>query len=295
MAESLHAFWQTYNTLVYLLFTHAILALSIYVTLNTGLLSVGNAAFAGIGAYTAGLLTMKLGLPFPLALGAGSLAAGVVGLAIGLPVLRLSGVYLALATLAFGEVIRVVFLNLEVTGGAMGLNGIPPKTELWHLVVALAALIYFFERLRRSRLGRTLDAIREDEVAARVMGIDVVYYKNLVFVLGAMLAGLAGAFNAHFTFFISPREYGFGPAVDILAFAVLGGAGSYWGPILGSAILTLLPELLRSLADFRGMVTGLVLFLVIVYLPNGLLEVPARLRRASGRRRDAAPAAKERT
>ncbi|HEY8368296.1 MAG TPA: branched-chain amino acid ABC transporter permease [Thermodesulfobacteriota bacterium] len=280
MVEWLAAFWQTYNTLVYLLFTHAILALSIYITLNTGLLSVGNAAFAGIGAYTSALLTMKLDLPFPVCLAAGSAAAGLVGLAIGLPVLRLSGVYLALATLAFGEVIRVVFLNLEVTGGAMGLNGIPPKTELWHLVLVCAALIYFFERLRRSRLGRTLDAIREDEVAARVMGIDVVYYKNLVFVLGAMLAGLAGGFNAHFTFFVSPREYGFGPAVDILAFAVLGGTGSYWGPILGSTILTLLPELLRFLADFRGMVTGLVLFLVIVYLPNGLLEVPDVLRRA---------------
>lgn len=287
MVEWLHAFWQTYDALVYLLFTHAILALSIYVTLNAGLLSVGNAAFAGIGAYTSALLTMKLDWPFPLALAAGSLAAGVVGLAVGLPVLRLSGVYLALATLAFGEVIRVVFLNLEVTGGAMGLNGIPPRTELWHLVLVFAALVYFFERLRRSRLGRTLDAIREDEVAARVMGIDVVYYRNLVFVLGAMLAGLAGGFNAHFTFFVSPREYGFGPAVDILAFAVLGGTGSYWGPILGSTILTLLPELLRFLADFRGMVTGLVLFLVIVYLPNGLLEMPVLARRLGRRDRKA--------
>jgi branched-chain amino acid transport system permease protein len=271
--ELLATWWATYSTLVFLLFTHAMLGLSIFVTLNTGLLSVGNAAFAGIGAYTAALLTMRLGWPFPLALAAGTLAAALVGLVIGLPVLRLSGVYLALATLAFGEVIRVLFLNLEVTGGAMGLNGIPPKTELWHLVLALAGLVYFFHRLGRSRLGRTLAAIREDEVAARVMGIDVVYHRNLVFVLGAAIAGLAGAFNAHFTFFVSPREYGFGPAVDILAFAVLGGVGSYRGPILGSAILTLLPELLRFLDEFRGMVTGLVLFLVIVYLPNGLVGV----------------------
>jgi branched-chain amino acid transport system permease protein len=281
--DALATWWATYSTLVFLLFTHAMLGLSIFVTLNTGLLSVGNAAFAGIGAYTAALLTMRLGWPFPVALAAGTLAAALVGLVVGLPVLRLSGVYLALATLAFGEVTRVLFLNLEVTGGAMGLNGIPPKTELWHLVLALAGLLYFFHRLGRSRLGRTLAAIREDEIAARVMGIDVVYHKNLVFVLGAAIAGLAGAFNAHFTFFVSPREYGFGPAVDILAFAVLGGVGSYWGPILGSAILTLLPELLRFLDEFRGMVTGLVLFLVIVYLPNGLLEVRARFRRRGGR------------
>lgn len=280
MLETLEAYWQTYNTLVFLLLTHAMLGLSIFITLNTGLLSIGNAAFMGIGAYTAALLTMRVDLPFPLALAAGSAAAAVVGLAVGLPALRLSGVYLALATLGFGEVVRVILLNLEITGGSFGLNGIPPKAALWHLLLALGALVYLFERLRRSRLGRTLAAVREDEVAARVMGIDVVYHKNLVFVIGAAIAGLAGGFNAHFTFFLSPREYGFGPAVDILAFAVLGGTGSYWGPILGSAILTLLPEVLRPLADFRGMVTGLVLFLVIVYLPNGLLELPALARRA---------------
>lgn len=278
-------FWATYNTLVYTVGIHVLLALSIWLTLACGLLSLANAAFMGIGAYTAALLTLNLNWPFPAALAAGALAPAAVALLIGVPTLRLSGVYLAMATLAFGEVSRVVILNLDITGGPEGLNGIPLLTEGWHIVLALAVVGYGLARLRRSRVGRAFEAIKEDEVAARLMGIDVDRHKLLAFVAGAVIAGLAGALNAHYTFFLSPREYGFENAVDILTMAVLGGISSLIGPTLGATILTLLPELLRFLHDYRLAVNGVILVLVVLFLPTGLWD--ARRLRAWRARRSA--------
>ncbi len=272
MSEFLIAFWQTYNTLLFTVFVHGMLALSIYITLACGQLSLGNAAFMGIGAYTAALLTMKMQVPFALALAAGGLLPAAVALAIGIPTLRLSGVYLAMATLGFGEVVRVVFLNLAITGGSLGLNGVPLKTEFWHLLFILGGLIYFFVKLKNSRFGRALEAINEDEIAAAVLGIRTTFFKVGAFVVGAFIAGIAGGLNAHFTFFVSPREYGFEFAVDILTFAILGGTGTFWGPLLGSTILTLLPELLRFLGPYRLALNGLILLLVVLYLPNGIVS-----------------------
>lgn len=276
--EWLDTFWSTYNTLIYSLGVHALLALSIWLTLSCGLLSMANAAFMGIGAYVAALLTLHLNLPFPLVLAAAALTPAAVALVIAVPVLRLSGVYLAMATLAFGEVVRIILINLDITGGPEGLNGIPLNTQGWHIALILALTVYALARLRRSRVGRAFEAIREDEIAARLMGIDVNRHKLFAFTLGALIAGLAGGLNAHFTFFISPREYGFENAVDILAMAVLGGTGNLIGPMLGSSILTLLPELLRFLQDYRGAVNGIVLVLVVLFLPKGLWD-PQRLRR----------------
>jgi branched-chain amino acid transport system permease protein len=280
VTEQFQVFWATYNTLVYTVGVHSMLALSIYLTLSCGLLSLGSAAFMGIGAYTAALVTLHLGLPFGVALGLGGLLPGLVALVIGIPTLRLSGVYLAMATLGFGEVVRVVFLNLEITGGSMGLNGIPMKTELWHILLILAILVYGFIRLRRSKLGRSFEAIKEDEVAAKTLGINTASCKLQAFVLGAIIAGVAGGLNAHFTFFVSPREYGFDPAVDILTGAIFGGTGSFVGPIVGSSILAILPELLRFLKGYRLAVNGLILILVVIHLPNGIWDrkLFARLR-----------------
>lgn len=278
MPEFWLSFWDTYNTLIFSVGVHAMLALSIYLTLSCGLLSLANAAFMGIGAYTAALCTLLWDLPFGLALAAGALLPGGLALLIGIPTLRLSGVYLAMATLGFGEVVRVVLINLEITGGPLGLSDIPVKTQGWHLLLILALLIYFFTRLRRSKIGRSFEAIREDEVAAQVMGINTLAYKLLAFVLGAMLAGLAGGLNAHFTFFLSPREYGFDPAVDILTMAILGGINSFIGPIIGSVLLTILPEMLRFLQDYRLAVNGLILILVVLFLPNGIWN-PKRFKR----------------
>src|SRR6266496_4335945 len=208
--EWLESFWATYSTLVLSVGTNVLLALSIYLTLACGLLTVANAAFMGLGAYTAGLLTINTGTPFLLALLLGALIPALVALIIGRPTLRLSGVYLAMATLAFGEVVRIVILNAEnLTGGALGLNGIPQLTGWFEVMSAVSFTLYILLRLARSRVGRAMAAIRQDEIATELMGLNVRSYKLFVFVFGAALAGLAGALNAHFTFFISPNEYGF--------------------------------------------------------------------------------------
>ncbi|MGH7798200.1 MAG: branched-chain amino acid ABC transporter permease [Candidatus Binatia bacterium] len=277
--EWIESFWATYSTLVLSVGTNVLLALSIYLTLACGLLTVANAAFMGIGAYTAGLLTVHAHMPFFFALFFGSLLPALVALLIGRPTLRLSGVYLAMATLAFGEVVRILILNAEgITGGALGLNGIPQLTRWFDVALAVAITLYVLLRLARSRIGRTMTAICQDETATEIMGLNVRAYKLFVFVLGGALAGLAGALNAHFTFFISPNEYGFERAVEILAMGVLGGTGSPWGAVIGGVLITLLPELLRGLGHYRPLINGVVLIVIILYSPRGVWDLlrPAR-------------------
>lgn len=282
--EWFNNFWSIYSNLVLTLGTNALLALSIYLTLSCGMLVIANAAFMGIGAYTSALLTMNHDAPFPLALAAGMAAPAVMAFVIGKPTLRLSGVYLAMATLAFGEVVRIALLNAEsLTGGALGLNGIPQSTQWWHVALALFFTLALLWRLRRSKVGRAFEAIKEDETAAGLMGIDVAAHKMLAFVLGAAIAGLAGTLNAHLTFFIGPSEYGFDRAVDILTMAILGGIGGLTGPVVGAVILTLLPELLRSFKDFRLVVNGFILVLIVLFLPKGIWD-PARIRQWFGKR-----------
>lgn len=276
--ESFESFWAIYSNLVLSIGTNALLALSIWLTLACGLLAMANGAFMGIGAYTASLLTMQAGAPFPVALAGGMAAPTLVALAIGAPTLRLSGVYLAMATLGFGEVVRVLILNAEAwTGGALGLNGIPQLTQWWHVALAVFAVLLVLWRLRRSRIGRAFEAIKEDPIAASLMGIGVMSHKMLAFALGAAIAGLAGGLNAHLTFFIGPAEYGFDRGVEILTMAILGGVGGLAGPVIGAAILTLLPELLRGFKDFRLMANGVILVVIVLFLPKGIWD-PLRMR-----------------
>jgi branched-chain amino acid transport system permease protein len=239
----------------------------------------------GIGAYTASILTMNYGWPFPAVLAVGMAAPALVALVIGGPTLRLSGVYLAMATLAFGEVVRLVIIRAEsLTGGALGLNGIPQETQWYHVLGALVLVLFVLARLRRSKIGRAFEAIKEDETAAGLMGIDVNGHKMLAFALGAAIAGLAGTLNAHLTFFIGPQEFGFDRGVEILTMTILGGINSLFGPVLGAFIITLLPELLRGLRDYRAVANGLILVLIVLFLPKGLWN-PAWLRRLAGMRR----------
>lgn len=286
--SSLATFWAIYGNVVMSLGTNALLALSIWLTLVCGMLSIANAAFMGIGAYAAALCTMSLGLPFPVSLAAGMVAPAIMAAIIGLPTIRLSGVYLAMATLAFGEVVRVIVLNTEsITGGALGLNGIPQLTQWWHVLLAVVVVLLVLWRLKVSKVGRAFDAIRGDETAASLMGVNVRANKLLAFVLGAAIAGLAGALDAHLTFYIGPNEYGFERAVEILTMTILGGIGGLIGPILGSSIITLLPEVLRGFDSFRLVVNGLILVLIVLFLPRGIWD-PARYAqwlRKGGRRR----------
>ncbi|HEV8470382.1 MAG TPA: branched-chain amino acid ABC transporter permease [Candidatus Limnocylindria bacterium] len=271
-------FFAAYSTLIGFVGVSALLALSVWVTLYAGQLTLGNAAFMGIGAYVSALLGRHLGTPFPIALAVGALAAGATAAPLGLTVFRLRGVYLAIATLAFGEVLRVILLATPITGKGQGLNGIPPKTELWHIYLSLAVVAYVLWRVQGSTVGRAWAAIREDETAAASQGIAVRRYKLGAFVAGALVAAWAGGLSAHLTFSIEPNDFAFSKAVQILVFAVVGGIPNPLGPIFGAALLTALPELLRPLKDYRDILQGLILLLVIIYLPRGLVTV-AQLRR----------------
>ena len=275
-------FWSVYSNLVLSLGTNSLLALSIYLTLSCGMLAMANAAFMGIGAYTSSILTMSYGWPFPAAIAAGMAAPAAVAFIIGRPTLRLSGVYLAMATLAFGEVVRLCILRAEsLTGGALGLNGIPQLTQWWHVLLAVVLVLILLARLHRSKIGRAFEAIKEDETAAGLMGIDVNAHKMLAFALGAAIAGLAGVLNAHLTFFIGPQEFGFDRGVEILTMTILGGINSLFGPVIGALIITLLPELLRSFNGYRAVANGLILVLIVLFLPKGLWN-PAWMRKVTG-------------
>jgi branched-chain amino acid transport system permease protein len=276
--EGLAEFLSAYSTTIAVIGINMLLALSIWVTLYAGQLTLGNAAFMAIGAYTSALLGRHLGMPFPLALLLGATVAAALALPLGLTVFRLRGVYLAIATLAFGEVVRVVLLATPITGKGQGLNGIPPKTELWHIYVSVLVVAYVLWRTQGSTVGRAWAAIREDEMAAASQGIAVRRYKLAAFIVGAAVAAWAGGLSAHVSFSIDPYDFAFTKAVQVLVFAVVGGVPSVLGPILGAALLTSLPEVLRPLKDARDVFQGLVLLLVIVYLPRGLVTV-AQLRR----------------
>lgn len=278
--EQIAQFYAIYGSLINFIGINAILALSLNVTLDAGMLSLGNAAFAGLGGYAAGILTVHFKTPFVLSLGGGAVVAGIVAVVLGLPVLRLKGVFLAMATLAFGEVVRIAAVNLTITGGAEGLTGIPNITKTWMIYGVLALVAYFMAVLRRSQLGWGLISIREDETAAACLGIPLAYYKLLAFTIGAMIAGLGGAMYAHLNYLITPRDFGFFIAVDLLIYNIVGGTRVWYGPIMGAALLTSLPEILRGIGVAAGPVrlgvNGIVLLLVILFLPNGLASLLMR-------------------
>src|SRR5258708_4185162 len=204
--DEIQQFLDAYQTTIGFIGLNSMLALSVWLTLYTGQLTLGNAAFAGIAAYSSALLTMKADLPFPLALLCGALLAALVSVPLGATVFRLRGVYLAIATLAFGEVVRVAILAIPITGKGQGLVGIPPKTEVWQIFLSLVVVAAVCARLRVSTAGRAWAAIREDEIAASSQGIPVHRYKLAAFVMGALIAGWAGGLAAHFDLAIPERQ-----------------------------------------------------------------------------------------
>jgi branched-chain amino acid transport system permease protein len=230
----------------------------------------------GIGAYASAILTVKFGAPFLLVLAAAMVMPALAAMIISVPTLRLSGVYLAMATIGFGEVMRILYINTDYIGGALGLRGIPEKAGGSIIFGLLALILAGFLSATRSKIGRALEAIREDEDAARAIGINVGAYKLSTLVVSAALAGLAGALNAHFSSFIGPNEYGFDTAVTILSYAILGGVTTPLGPVLGALVLSALPEVLRPLHDFRLVFNGLIIVLVVIFLPRGILGFHTR-------------------
>jgi len=240
----------------------------------TGQLSLGHAAFMSIGAFASALITIKLGLPFGLNLLLSGIVAALVGAAIGYPILRLTGDYLAICTLGFAEIVKVVFLNLEITNKALGLTVPAPKSIIpmpfyvWGVAILSIILVCF---MKESRFGRALKAIRDDEIAAEAMGINIARYKVQSFAIGSFMAGVGGGLYAHFLNYINPSDFGFLKSVDILSMVVLGGLGSIAGTVFGASVLAAAPEFLRFMSQYRMLVYGGLLVFMMVFRPNGLL------------------------
>jgi branched-chain amino acid transport system permease protein len=247
----------------------AVLGISV-LTGFTRLFSFGNAGFMSIGAYTSALLTVRLGLPFFPAVLAGISLAGLVAYFLGSLTLKLKGDYFLITTLGFGEMIRVLFNYISITGGARGLSGIPKYTTLPIAIICLVLAIIIAWTLIHSKYGRNFTAIREQELAAESVGINIIRSKKMAFVFSAMFAGWAGALYAHHLMFLSPMMFNLPKSAELTITVVIGGLGSLTGSIFGSLVVTLLPEVFRSLANYRMFLYGLAVVLIIILRPSGL-------------------------
>lgn len=249
-----------------------ILAVSLnLITGFTGQFSLGHAAFMSIGAYASGILTAKMGMPFIVGILGAALAAALAGILIGVPTLRLKGDYLAIATLGFGEIVRIVGLNWKYVGGAMGLNDIPRYTTWTWLFGIIVLTVVVISNFLSSYHGRAVISIKEDEIASTSMGVNTSYYKVLVFTIGALFAGIAGALYANYFYFIRPDSFGFMKSVDILVIVVLGGLGSLKGSIISAIVLSLVSVSLQGIPELRMVIYAVLLFIMMVYKPQRLL------------------------
>lgn len=278
-------------------------AFSFYLPFKTGQVSLGQAGFMGVGAYAAGIMTVKWGMPYPVGLVFSAVVAGIVGVMVGFPALRIKGIYLLLLTLGFGQIIQVIALTWDYVGSHNGFQGIPKEPyTIFYVYGVLALLFLFFSRLERSSLGRTMVAIHTDEDAAELMGIDIVRVKLFAFGMGAVFAGMAGCMFAHVTTYVDTLTFDILLAVQFLMFVLFGGGTVYWGPVFGTAFLYFFPEFLRELREYmelipeswtegetltnlydwvydnldfenerRWIVYGLVLILMMVFRPQGLV------------------------
>ncbi|HEY9639140.1 MAG TPA: branched-chain amino acid ABC transporter permease [Coleofasciculaceae cyanobacterium] len=308
------AFLDTYGFLFVSMLLGALLGLSVYLPLMAGQLSLASPGFYALGGYIAAIFSTQVlpatdgSFPLPwllLEMLLAAIASAVVAIALGIPVLRLRGIYLAIATIAFVEILRVLALNLEITGGAVGIFGIPQPFQsqigyLWIVVPLLASSMVFLQRLESMHVGRVLRAIREDELAADTMGINPTYYKLLSFTLGAVLAGMVGAISAHFLNTWNARQGTFDASIVYLAFVLSGGSRTFVGPIVGGMSLTALPEMLRALSGISGLpvwlaqffqdgrliIFGLLIVMSTIFYPQGIVtpELLNRLSRGKGKK-----------
>jgi branched-chain amino acid transport system permease protein len=267
------------------------IAITLAVSLNliigyTGQFSLGHAGFMAVGAYSGAYFTVNYGERMALGLGGGTLgwvivlglatligalAAAIAGLVVGVPSLRLKGDYLAIVTLGFGQIIVVLINNIDAVGGARGFSGIPiVKSFFWIYLIALATVV-IVHNITNSAFGRALISIREDELAAEAMGVNTTRYKVMAFVISSAMAGAAGVLFAHFDGYLNPKSFEFLKSVEILIMVILGGLGSIVGSILGAIALTVLPEALRGLAEYRMIIYSLLLVVLMIMRPQGLL------------------------
>jgi branched-chain amino acid transport system permease protein len=257
----------------------------------TGQFSLGHAGFMSVGAYFSAAVSLYLaprllgaegGTPlqqgafFIAALCAGGICAAFAGLLVGVPSLRLKGDYLALVTLGFGEIIRVIFQNVEFLGGALGLNGIPPYTTIFWVLAFVALTVFVVTCLVNSTYGRGFLATHDDEIASEAVGLNTTRYKIVAFVIGAFFAGIAGGLYGHFKLTITPTGFDFTKSIEIVVMVILGGMGNTLGVVLAAILLTLLPELLRPIAEYRMIIYSFLLIVLMLVRPQGLFNFGLR-------------------
>jgi branched-chain amino acid transport system permease protein len=244
-----------------------------------GQFSLGHAGFMALGAYTSAVITTSLHVSpgtavsyplFALALICGGLVASVFGLLVGIPSLRLKGDYLAITTLGLGEIIRVIIQSLNFLGAARGFTGIAKLADFFWVYAVVAIVIFTITNLVRSTYGKGFLAVRDDEIAAEAVGVDATRYKIIAFTTGAFFAGIAGGLYAHFVTYINPSQFGFLRSFEIVVMVVVGGMGSIAGVILAAAVLTILPEALRAVAQYRMVIYALLLIIIMISRPQGL-------------------------
>ncbi|MFJ5760712.1 branched-chain amino acid ABC transporter permease [Neobacillus sp. NPDC093182] len=260
-----------YSNMLILMIINIILAVSLHLVIGiTGQFSIGHAGFLAVGAYVSAIITMKFELPFVLAIIIGGIVAALAGLLVGIPTLRLRGDYLAIATLGFGEIIRIVFLNIEYVGGAAGMM-VSNMTTWTSAFVCLVITILVISNFTNSRHGRACIAIRENEIAADAMGINTTFYKVAAFAIGSFFAGIAGGLFSHNFYIIQPTNFGFLKSFDILIFVVLGGLGSMSGSVIAAVLLTIISTYLQQYPETRMIIYSIVLVVVMLYRPQGLM------------------------
>ena len=292
-------FFNTYGFLIVSAIFGAILGISVYLPLMAGQLSLATPGFYALGGYIAAIASTKMLTDTTgtlliwwvlLEMLAAGLISGLLAIILGIPVLRLRGIYLAIATIAFVEILRVVALNLDITGGAVGIAPVPVLFQsyieyLWIALPILGLSMAFMYRLEKIRVGRALIAIREDELAADSMGINPTYYKVLAFTLAAILAGMVGAVSAHFLNTWNARQGTFDASIIFLAFVLIGGSRTFWGPVVGGIVLTALPEVLRGISSVNGVplwlgqflkdgrliIFGVLIVIGTIFYPKGII------------------------
>lgn len=263
-----------YQVTLAMICINIILATSLnLITGFTGQFSLGHAGFMSIGAYTCAIITLNMSSRYSFIIGvfAGAILAAIIGFLIGIPTLRLKGDYLAIATLGLAEIIRILLLNFDFTGGARGLDSIPQYTNWTWLFIFTAGTIIIIKNFIKSSHGRACISIREDEIAAEAVGINSTKYKVLAFVIGAFFAGIAGALYSSYFYYLKPDLFGFLKSIDILVIVVLGGMGSITGSILAAILLAVISTYLQAFAELRMVIYSIVLLLIMIFRPQGLM------------------------
>jgi branched-chain amino acid transport system permease protein len=247
------------------------MALGLYVTALSGQLSMATAAIAGVGGYLAAVLTVNFGWAFVPAILSGAIGGALVGAFLALVTLKMRDFILKLTTLAFGEALSVLAFNWDYIGGANSFTGIGLKTNIWTALAAAAVALYVAWRFDGSRLGFACRAVRDDPLAASAMGVSIARTRTVSFALGAALVGMAGAIQAHYVLVISPHDLGFFVSLNFIIFLLFGGLQTLWGPVFGAVLLTVLPEVLRFTNEYRLILYGLIIVVVVLRRPDGLL------------------------